>query len=275
MLFYIDIFLQEVDKIINKEKVFQKELGWIQDDNIRRFAKKAVALMPYYLFDVADSSSGKYHPKYALGSGGLVRHTKAAVQIAHDLLALEQNQTKFAEQARDCFLTALMLHDGWKHGSDGKSHTVAEHPSVAATWVKSASELDGLLSEELRCFIGDLIASHMGQWNADFRSKKEILPKPLTEGQQFVHLCDYLASRKYLLFDFENEYYEPERFRVNDLEKRIAEILTVCKSKVSEAPEKRDRLYAVIADNNEGRRNPNSIRDMETANRVLECVKEV
>lgn len=35
----------------------------------------------------------------------------------------------------------------------------------------------------------------MGQWNVNLYSKT-ILPKPKTATQKFVHLCDYLASRK-------------------------------------------------------------------------------
>lgn len=44
-------------------------------------------------------------------------------------------------------------------------------------------------------YIACLIASHMGQWNVNLYSKT-ILPKPKTATQKFVHLCDYLASRK-------------------------------------------------------------------------------
>ena len=43
--------------------------------------------LPDYFFEVAAASTGKYHPKYAQGEGGLVRHTKAAVKIAYELLA--------------------------------------------------------------------------------------------------------------------------------------------------------------------------------------------
>ena len=49
-----------------------------------------------------------------------------------------------------------------------------------------------------------LIESHMGQWNKDNYTNKEILPKPVTKLQRFVHMCDYLASRKFLDVQFEN-----------------------------------------------------------------------
>ena len=59
--------------------LFQNELAWIQDDAIRSFVHDALIKLPDYFFHVAASSTGKYHPAYALGEGGLVRHTKAAV----------------------------------------------------------------------------------------------------------------------------------------------------------------------------------------------------
>lgn len=55
------------------------------------------------------------------------------------------------------------------------------------------------------------IASHMGQWNTDYKSGKEILPKPSSPLQKFVHQCDYLASRKYLEVNFNVINYEGDR----------------------------------------------------------------
>jgi uncharacterized protein (DUF3820 family) len=43
----------------------------------------------------------------------------------------------------------------------------------------------------------------MGQWNVD-RKSGEVLEKPTSDYQNFVHLADYLASRKDLTMAFEN-----------------------------------------------------------------------
>jgi hypothetical protein len=51
-------------------------------------------------------------------------------------------------------------------------------------------------------FIAHCIESHMGSWNTD-RKSKTVLPKPMDEYQQFVHLADYLASRKDLTMAFD------------------------------------------------------------------------
>ena len=47
------------------------------------------------------------------------------------------------------------------------------------------------------------VTSHMGEWNKDYITHKEILPLPQTKIQKFVHLCDYLASRKLIEINFE------------------------------------------------------------------------
>lgn len=64
---------------------FDREITWIHDEKIRKFAQYCVDNLPDYFFTVPASSSGKYHPSYALADGGLVRHTDAAVIIAHEL----------------------------------------------------------------------------------------------------------------------------------------------------------------------------------------------
>ena len=51
--------------------------------------------------------------------------------------------------------------------------------------------------------IRDNVASHMGKWNTNDYSDV-ILPLPLTLTQKLVHMCDYLASRKYLNIKFDN-----------------------------------------------------------------------
>ena len=45
----------------------------------------------------------------------------------------------------------------------------------------------------------------MGPWTKDYKGN-EVLPKPVNKYQKFVHMCDYLASRKFLNINFkENE----------------------------------------------------------------------
>lgn len=178
---------------------FTAELSLIRTECIKKFLGYCIDNLPDYFFHVAASSSGKYHPEYALGDGGLMRHTKAAVHIAKELFNLEMFQ--FTEEEQDLMLVALLLHDGQKQGKK-QGNTVFEHPLLAADFVKQCHIETELISDDQMKFIYDCIATHMGQWTTARYSKVE-LPKPKTKYQKFVHLCDYLASRKFLEMNFD------------------------------------------------------------------------
>ena len=68
-----------------KEETFNKEYTYIKNKKYRDNLKIMVNLIPDYFFSVPASSTGKYHPSFSLGEGGLVRHTKFAVRIAYEL----------------------------------------------------------------------------------------------------------------------------------------------------------------------------------------------
>ncbi|KOC40970.1 hypothetical protein ADU86_13680, partial [Clostridium botulinum] len=103
-------------------KVFQTEINSINDPNIKQFTIKALESLPDYFWEVPASSTGKYHPQYALGEGGLVRHTKGAVKIA---LELFNNHTvqDFTSIQKDIIISALLLHDGCKSGIEKSRYT--------------------------------------------------------------------------------------------------------------------------------------------------------
>lgn len=180
--------------------MFEKELTYIKDDKIRKFVSYCVKEMPDYFEHVAASSTGKYHPSYALGEGGLMRHTIAAVKFATELLSIEMFRTKFSDEQRDLIIAALILHDSQKLGSN-KKYTVFDHPIRAANFVREKNiECDLLTTDQIK-ILCNAIESHMGEWNTNPRDLIE-LPKPTTALQKFVHLCDYLASRRWLEVDF-------------------------------------------------------------------------
>lgn len=180
---------------------FEKELSWIKDDIIREQTKKALNGVAPEFFQAPASSTGKYHPSYALGEGGLYRHTCAAVGIAKDLLELEWFKDKFDDRRRDYILASIILHDVCKSGIcwDCK-YTCHEHPLLVGEFLKQ--EFEGEENEEFVSTVSRLVASHMGQWNT-CKWNRKILPKPQQHDEIFVHVCDYLASRKYLEFIFE------------------------------------------------------------------------
>ena len=54
----------------------------ICDPEVKRLVRIVLDKAPENFWTIAASSTGKYHPEYAAGEGGLIRHTKAVVRIA-------------------------------------------------------------------------------------------------------------------------------------------------------------------------------------------------
>ena len=183
--------MKSKDKVL----IFKEEILKIKDKKIKKFTAVAVSKLPDYFFTVAASSSGKYHPSYCLGKGGLIRHTKAAVKIALELFNNETVQI-FSNIEKDIIISSIILHDGVKHGLNGSHYTIATHPKLICEYIANDEELTKLLNENDLNSILSNMWTHMGQWNYDYKTKKVVLDKPETDMQKFVHLCDYLASRK-------------------------------------------------------------------------------
>lgn len=180
---------------------FEEELQMIKNEEVRNCVIEVLKRVNDQFYHAAASSTGKYHPEYALGDGGLYRHTRAAVKIANDILNLEWFNKEFTNDDKDVMIAAIILHDTCKSGKDWDSqYTMHTHPIQAGELVEDTlrdTEYRGIGEE-----IARLIRSHMGQWNEPGRWNKyndrTVLPKPEELDEFIVHLCDYLASRKYL-----------------------------------------------------------------------------
>ena len=194
---------------MEKVEHFKNELEYIKDPKIREFTERAIEDMPDYFFEATSSSSGKYHPSYALGKGGLLRHTRAAVRIAVELFRMEMFNY-FEEEGKDLIISSLILHDGRKFGNTEGMHTLAEHPIIQAFSMENNTEINNILPKDQFETICDNIKSHMGAWNTAPRSNKEIMPKPKGKMQNFVHLVDYIASRRCLEMNFDTEIRREE-----------------------------------------------------------------
>lgn len=186
---------------MNREEIFKIELDYIKDVRIRKACLEMLKILPDYFFEIEASSTGKYHPEYALGKGGLVRHTKAAVRIAVDLLSDPSIGDKYAALEKDLMIMGIILHDGVKCGVPKEKYTRFDHPILMADIIMDNEEVLGLEMEEIE-FVCDVIRTHMGPWTTDYNGV-EVLEKPTTKYQNFVHMCDYLASRKALLVPFD------------------------------------------------------------------------
>lgn len=176
----------EVDRLT----YFEGVLSLIHIDEIRDFCKLLLTDADDYFFENAASSTGKYHPQYALGNGGLARHSITVALIMNDIL--ETNCYDFTRIEKDLLICAAIVHDIKKYGNGNSSFTVKNHPELAGDYVIEECKKTNLKSD-YAIFIYDAVLTHMGQFGNI---------QPHTDAQKLLHIADCLASRKYLETNF-------------------------------------------------------------------------
>ena len=171
-------------------KIFERELNLIVNEDLRMAVKSYMEeRVPDHFWEDGASSSGKFHPKFAQGKGGLVRHTKAVVLFAEELLRMS-SYAYMREEYKDYVIAACILHDTMKYGlgeydkSEYKNH--AKNASIAfEAWCRE----DGYRPHFL---LLNAIESHMGQWSTEREDR------PFTSVDRCVHMADYMASRSFI-----------------------------------------------------------------------------
>ena len=187
---------------MDREELFLDELGYIKDDSYSDALLNIINLLPEYWLVEPASSTGKYHPEYALGKGGLLRHSKAAMRIGYELLSNPSIGDKYTDREKDLMLMSLLVHDGLKLGLPQEKYTRFDHPILMGKFILDNKDKIGLNLDDAT-FMNDVIKTHMGPWTTDYDGN-EVLEKPKTKYQNFVHMCDFLASRKCILVPFED-----------------------------------------------------------------------
>lgn len=179
-----------------KANIFVPLLDSFENEDIKNFAQECIEIIPDYFWEVGASSTGKYHPQYALGELGLARHTCALVRFLNHILNIDCFKNEYTSRERDLLRVAGIMHDSRKSGDDEafskNKFTKFDHPILAANEIRT---MIGFIPEDEVEFVAQAIEAHMGAWNTDKRSKI-VLPLPKTEAQKLLHLADYLASRK-------------------------------------------------------------------------------
>lgn len=183
----------------NKKELLKEYFDSVQDENVKKFMEQCIETIPEYWYTVPASSTGKYHPNYALGNGGLMRHTIALLRFFDRLVRNTMYGSPFTNREMDLLRVACLMHDSRKSGSDEEfavnKYTKFDHPILAANVVRSI-ETEYITDEEKE-MIANAIESHMGQWNVDTYGKSKVeLPLPTNKYQKIVHLVDYLAAQK-------------------------------------------------------------------------------
>ena len=186
------------------------EVAQIDDYNIREFVKMTLDTVdPIHRIKPA-SSTGKYHPKYAAGEGGLIRHIKVTVRNVIELI----RATPAVENEKDELIAAAILHDMWKY-PEGRDHefTAFDHPALGGQWCND----HGFDT------IGRLIAAHQGIWTTSRQMPGFENEQPRKFDEWILHYSDLMASRAYLACDFDEQgdvVLDPWATRKEDAPKR-------------------------------------------------------
>ena len=181
-----------------KEKLskFDKELNLIKDGLVKKLTKEIIKQADDWFFIEPASSSGRYHPQFALEAGGLVMHTKVVVYFLKELLRSELYSID--EYHQDMLILSAIAHDIKKYGDGNNTgHTVKNHPELASNYVEKVNKEKKILknSNDIE-YIKKCIITHMGIWG-------DI--KPETEDEKLLHIADLLASRKEIDIKFSEE----------------------------------------------------------------------
>ena len=193
---------------MNKVEILKHEINYIRNERIRKSCEIFVNMLPDYFFKIPAASTGKYHPEFANGEGGLVRHSKVAAYILNELVSTKTFGEDFTSDEKDLLRFAILVHDGFKHGVTEEPYTKHEHPLICATCLRAAKDKMDLTDEEVE-YVASAIESHMGEWNKSNYSDIE-LALPTSKAQKIVHLADFISSKKILDVKFDNNEIRSE-----------------------------------------------------------------
>lgn len=175
-----------------KSEIFKEALNQFEVEEMKLFCIDLLEKRDALNYHIPSSTSFKYHNVTQCQPGGQIYHELMVIKVMNYLLGLEYLKNKYPKsKQRDCLRIAAIMHDCMK--TDGGQYTVHEHPILGGRFVEEC-EVEHDIDVRLKKYINRLIQSHSGEWVTSNRSSV-ILPKPETDDQFLVHLCDYLSSR--------------------------------------------------------------------------------
>lgn len=186
------------------KETFYKVVNNFKNETLKEFAIYCADRLPEYFWEIPASTSGKYHPITDLGEGGLVRHSLMTYKVVTDLIRMSERELDI--ETEETLQFSALFHDCCKCGTDENSigHTSHEHPLIASRFLSTKyCEFSAGTNKKINInAIRSCIESHMGKWNTS-KYSDVILPTPKDWREILVHQADYIASRKYCLFDEE------------------------------------------------------------------------
>lgn len=149
-----------------------------------------IELVPQGFWEQPASTSGKYHPAFSLGEGGLVRHSAAVVFTAIDLAQLWRIRSG---PALDAVVLAAAVHDTFKGGDSEVWEYAPDHPALAcAHLVEMLDATRNIIEQKALATAAYAVSDHMSLWGprpTDMRSTDHV--------GSVIIAADYITSRKY------------------------------------------------------------------------------
>jgi len=183
---------------MKRYEIFESILCKLTRRDIHQFVREAANIFPDYFFEIPSSITEKNHPLWALGPGGLVRHT---IAVADYVLELKSTFELEPYQVDECVAAAL-LHDSLKYGFEfSMKHYNAYqiiHPVLVRGYFENLrSRL--MLDQQVYKRIMHLVERHMGSYRSGKWSSTGL--KPETVGDAALHLADYVVSRNTFIYE--------------------------------------------------------------------------
>lgn len=183
-----------------------EEIDLIKDADLKAFAAHAFKLVPGYFWFIPASSSGKYHPRQSLGEGGLLRHTKIATRVfANTICRSYLEGGTLSQKEADLCTLAILLHDTFKRGADGKQQYCKPHGAIAANFFLAAGRQyfadnpsSTITDDDLKAMCS-AIAHHMGPWTVPSNGGRCKAFPEFTLMERLVHTADMIAADRSLV----------------------------------------------------------------------------
>lgn len=181
------------------DRLLKREVGSLliedfETDDMKIYFLEMCEEIPDYFFSMPSSTSGKYHNPKQCEKYGQLYHTFMFASILNHRLRLKGNRELYnTPETRDCMRCIPMFHDAVKKGWNGSMYTVANHPVLAAEWVRTI-KVQHMIDQYHIEMIAGMCETHSGEWNKT-KSGNVIMPEPRNAMELFIHECDILASR--------------------------------------------------------------------------------
>jgi hypothetical protein len=185
---------------------FSIELDRIKNPELKTLTKKILLDCSDYNVDMPASSTGKYHPSFDLGSGGLIRHTKL---VCRNIETIMKMWIQYDNTDWDIPYIAAILHDMCKYTEKGQEHSHQDHallmaekirsfkPTEQGEWFLDYKELASSLER-----IAQNVSTHMSRWNTDKNGNK-IGELPSNMENALLAIADMISAQKWFMAEFE------------------------------------------------------------------------